>query len=310
MKLLKKIKKLTFLEVVFISLLGILLWQCLFKSNKEGFVEIKKEFIKKSGPDIYDDFYVSVYDKLVHNNNRVGYEINTILEDSSPHANILDVGSGTGHHVNFLNKNNNTVIGIDNSPAMIKIAKRNYPKLNFKLGDILTSSEFAPESFTHISCLYFTIYYIKDKKQFFENCFNWLQPNGVLVLHLVNIHKFDPVIPIADPFIIVSPQTYAPKRITESIVNFDVLDYKSDFELDSTINANTVIQPNSNAIFKEVFKFKDKKKTRINEHKLYMSTQKNILALARDVGFILKSQKEMIDIQYENNYLYTLEKPS
>ena len=41
-----------------------------------------------------------------------------------------------------------------------------------------------------------------------------------------------------------------------------------------------------------------------------MSTQKNILALARDVGFILKSQKEMIDIQYENNYLYTLEKPS
>ena len=41
-----------------------------------------------------------------------------------------------------------------------------------------------------------------------------------------------------------------------------------------------------------------------------MSTQKSILALARDVGFILQSQEEMGEIQYENNYLYTLEKPS
>ena len=52
------------------------------------------------------------------------------------------------------------------------------------------------------------------------------------------------------------------------------------------------------------------KKTRINEHKLYMSSQKSILGLARDVGFILLAQEEMDKIQYENNYLYTLQKPS
>ena len=41
-----------------------------------------------------------------------------------------------------------------------------------------------------------------------------------------------------------------------------------------------------------------------------MSSQKSILAAARDVGFTLQSQEEMDSIQYENNYLYTLVKPS
>ena len=49
---------------------------------------------------------------------------------------ILDIGSGTGHHVNLFNKNNNSVIGIDKSPAMIKIAKQNYPELDFRQANV------------------------------------------------------------------------------------------------------------------------------------------------------------------------------
>jgi len=41
-----------------------------------------------------------------------------------------------------------------------------------------------------------------------------------------------------------------------------------------------------------------------------MSSQQSILAAAREVGFILQSQIEMKDIQYDYNYLYTLPKPS
>ena len=55
--------------------------------------------------------------------------------------------------------------------------------------------EFPADTFTHITCLYFTIYYIKDKRLFFENCFKWLKPHGVLVIHLVNMNKFDPILP-------------------------------------------------------------------------------------------------------------------
>ena len=42
----------------------------------------------------------------------------------------------------------------------------------------------------HVTCLYFTIYYIKDKENF-SNCFYWLKPGGVLLLHLVDVNKFD-----------------------------------------------------------------------------------------------------------------------
>ena len=76
------------------------------------------------------------------------------------------------------------------------------------------------------------------------------------------------------------------------------------------MNFNTINLQQPNVIFKEQFKFNDKKKTRINEHKLYMSSQQSILAAAREIGFILQSQIEMKDIDYDYNYLYTLQKPS
>ena len=75
------------------------------------------------------------------------------------------------------------------------------------------------------------------------------------------------------------------------------------------MNFNTISLQQPNVIFKEQFKFNDKK-TRINEHKLYMSSQQSILAAARDIGFILQSQIEMKNIEYDYNYLYTLQKPS
>ncbi len=309
MKLINKLKNLPYLEIIFFTLFIVLIAVYLFKPNREGFVEVKKEFIKKSGNDIFDKFYVDIYDDLVYNERKNKFEIDRIFKTTGSNPTVLDVGSGTGHHVNAINDiDNTTVIGIDNSPNMIKMAKQNYPRLDFRLADVLDTMQFPPDSFSHITCLYFTIYYIKDKQKFLENCYTWLQPNGVLVLHLVDMYKFDPIIPPANPFVMVSPQSYTDKRITESRVKFDTLDYKSDFILDESIPTDTATLDKPNAIFKETFKFKDQK-SRINEHNLYMSSQKNILALARDIGFILQSQEEMDGVQYENNYLYTLVKP-
>ena len=309
MKFINKLKKISYLEIIFYTLFVVLIIIFLFKPSREGFVERKKEFVRKTGDDIFDDFYVGLYDDLVYNESKNNYEIEKIFKKTNSNPTVLDIGSGTGHHVNLIDKiNNSTVIGIDNSPAMIKIAKQNYPELDFRLANALDSMQFPADTFSHITCLYFTIYYIKNKQQFLENCYNWLQPNGKLVLHLVNMYKFDPIVPIANPFVVVSPQSYTDKRITESKVKFDTLDYKGNFKLDETILTDTAIIDKPNAIFRETFKF-DNGKSRINEHNLYMSSQKSILALARDIGFILQSQEEMDGIQYENNYLYTLVKP-
>ena len=62
--------------------------------------------------------------------------------------------------------------------------------------------------------------------------------------------------------------------------------------------------------FKESFKDDKTKHVRQNEHTLYMETQKEILGKAKQVGFIMKGQMNMVEAQYEYQYLYFLQKPN
>ena len=263
----------------------------------------KKNFTTNSNiTDIYDDFYVSVYDDLLFNQNKNSYEIGEIINSSKPRANsrVLDIGSGTGHHVDILSKRGYKTTGIDISPAMIKKAKQNHPSCQFKKEDALDTMIFQPNIFSLITCLYFTIYYIKEKRQFFKNCMRWLEPGGKLAIHLVDRNKFDPIVPAGDPLVIVSAQTYAKERITSTSVEFDTHSYESNFEL----------KDNNMARHHEIFKNKKTGDIRENEHKLYMSTQKEILTDAKAAGFILLTKIDLVHCEYDNQYIYILQKPN
>jgi len=168
------------------------------------------------------------------------------------------------------------------------------------VGDALKTMNFQGNTLTHITCLYFTIYYIKNKNLFFKNCMHWLMPGGYLILHLVDRNNFDPIIPAGDPFMVVSPQKYADKRITSTVVKFDDFEYKANFD---------VVNDDDIAIFNEVFKDKKTGNIRKNEHKLYMLSQRDILSMAKDAGFILRSKIDMTKCQYADQYLYILQKP-
>ena len=161
---------------------------------KDGF---SNAFELKEGNDIYDTFYSSIYDHLVYNNAKDEFEIGTIVKNThpTPQSNVLDIGCGTGHHVAALAKQGLNVTGVDISPAMLQQASLNYPHCKFEVGDVQNTMQFAPNSFTHLLCMYFTLYYIKDKARFFENCMGWLQPGGVLVVHIVDRDEFDPILP-------------------------------------------------------------------------------------------------------------------
>lgn len=294
-------------------ILAILFIMTLFVKHQqtEGFEERTTELKLKKGPMLYDDFYASVYDELVFNKIKNDYEIGQIIETTKPSSTsiILDIGSGTGHHVSSLVAHGYKAIGIDCSPSMIKKAQATYPELEFRTADALDTMAFPANSFTHITCLYFTIYYIQDKRLFLENCIHWLMPGGFLILHLVNRDKFDPILPAGDPFHIVSPQSYAEKRITTTTVKFDQYDYKANFELIPSNNETTEV----NAILHETFKptTPNKNKTIIqNEHQFYMPTQTAILALAKEAGFILHAQVDMIKCQYTHQFMYILQKPN
>ena len=86
--------------------------------------------------------------------------------------------------------------------------------------------------------------------------------------------------------------------ITNTIVKFDKYDYKCNFDLKGDV-----------ATLHETFKDNTNESVRQNEHKLYMDSQKKILTMAKEVGFILHSKVDMTKCQYDSQYLYILQKP-
>ena len=268
---------------------------------KEGMVNDFKVLFKK-GDAVYDDFYANIYDYLVFSSVRNDYEVGIIMNAGNPISSsvIADIGSGTGHQVDKLRLKNLNVIGIDKSPSMVELAKKNYPLGNFMVGDALQNGLFKMNSLTHILCLYFTIYYMKDKQVFFNNAMDWLMPGGFLIVHLVDRENFDPILPPGNPLYIVSPQKYAKERITNTKVTFDDFVYTSNFNLDAK---------NDIATFDEKFKFKDGK-VRKQQQVLYMEDTSAIVKMAQNSGFILQGKADMVKCGYESQYLYLFVKPS
>jgi ubiquinone/menaquinone biosynthesis C-methylase UbiE len=277
-------------------------------SNQEGFEQIDRFLFKSAVPDIYDPFYADIYDYLVFNNMKNEYEVGEIINktDATSQSVVLDIGSGTGHHVALLSAKGIDAIGMDISPSMVKKAKKNYPDYKFEVGDVLNMHQFQPQTFTHITCFYFTLYYIKDKSAFFENCMQWLMPGGYLIVHVVNRELFDPILPPGNPLLLVSPQRYAKKRITTTSVKFNDFTYNADFKIPETGSAD------EDKVVSFVEKFKNDKdgKVRKNEHTLYMESENRIVQMAEETGFIVKAKIDLLQCQYEYQYLYVFEKPN
>ena len=125
------------------------------KPNKmyEGF-EQNDQFLFKTGPDIYDDFYASFYDDLVYNDFKNEYEIGEIVNRTAPsdQSIILDLGSGTGHHLKEFKQRGFKCQGIDKSQSMVRVSKEKFPDINVKVGDFMHPMQFQPSELTHITC--------------------------------------------------------------------------------------------------------------------------------------------------------------
>jgi SAM-dependent methyltransferase len=298
--------------IVFILSLVVLIlfWtrHVLVLGDIEGFDDgevFKDKFdMRRTFAEIYDTFYVSICDKLVMNDIKNTYELKHLNSISSLGGNsvVLDIGSGTGHHVGALTKEGVDTTGIDISEAMVEFSKGKYPDAKYICGDIQESNLFNPGSFTHITCLYFTIYCMNGAdgiKNMMKNCYQWISSGGYMMIHLVDRDKFDPILPAGSPFVMVPPQTFAKKRVTDTSVKFEKFQYTANYE--------TTNDPNV-AIFKETFI--DDKTQNVRKHELtvHMLPSQEIVAMMKDVGFEVKGKQHMGEIGYDYQYLYSFQK--
>ena len=273
------------------------------RGSQEGFTQ-KETFVLKQQNNIYDEFYSQIYDEIHKPTQRTDFELKSIIDMTEPttqNSVFLDIGSGTGNIVNELNEAGYNAYGIDKSQSMIDTAEEKYPDCQYKCGDTLEPITYENSTFTHIICTYFTIYEIEDKRTFFRNCYNWLIPNGYLILHLVEPKKFDTIMPIGKSKLLVNPNRYTSSRITDTIVDFGGFEYKSLYNFNN-INENKVT-------IKEKFKDKNTQNIRENEMILFMDNINDILNIAMEEGFSLKSKTDMKECIDDNNqFIYVLER--
>lgn len=284
-----------------------------------------KRFESKIDNEVYDAFYSKYYDNIHENKDRDVAQLKVIINyaKNKKFVKFLDIGCGTGYHTYLLNKMKYDVTGVDKSKIMIEKAKSKYNDCRFFVGDILKNNLFDYSTFTHIICLNKTIYYIKDKETFFDNCSLLLTSDGLLILHLVDRDKFKPfVIYKHDKNILYNPEKHN-NNITRNFIKFNanleyLCTYKKNDETDSQESNDThevaLSQINNNntpySYYEETFENIETNSIRKNTINLYMPTIDDILNIAKGKGFIIKDKKTFDNIDHPHEFLFILKKAS
>jgi SAM-dependent methyltransferase len=251
-------------------------------TGQEGFHQQEKFILKENG-ETYDEFYGEIYDTLMVPEERINYEMDTILKTLQPdpnHSKILDIGSGTGVLVNYLKGKGYTAYGVDKSKSMVEISKERYP-IDVKCANVEEAMAYDRSLFTHIFCMNFTIYEIENKLQMFKNCYYWLQHNSYLVLHLAEKDNFNPIIPGGKPAVLDSIEQLGETRVTTTIIDFVDFIYKSEYIPSTNDNIKQLIH-------KETFTDKSTQNIRQNERVLKFDSYDEIINMTIRAGFIPK----------------------
>jgi len=269
----------------------------MYRSRQVEHFANKKKVYNVAPNDIYDKFYSNIYDQLFGDGSKNKFEIKEITKNAlnkwKKKTKILDAGCGTGWHTHTLSKKYN-IVGVDRSINMLKKARKLNAKHLLKLGNIMNNKLFKKDEFSHILCLYFTLYYMDNINRLFKNFNRWLLPNGFVVVHLVDRDNFDPLLSATSPFPAFSLQKYSKKRLTKSKVHFNNFVYEGNFNKNSD---------DSSVNFTETFDFKKKPIIRKQTHLLNMPTIDEIVDIAKRNGFKLVNKISMTPVSFEYQYL-------
>ena len=273
-------------------------------NKKQGVREGFNTLVKKTKPDeIYDDFYAEIYDQLFQSDLKNEYECVQIhkmyLKDwKGPKIKLLDAGCGTGHHLRILKRFGHHVEGLDQSSHMLKKAKKQCPPAILRKGSFDDPNVYESRRFTHIICMFFTIYYSKNLSKLFENFNKWLKPNGMLFIHVVMRDKFDPVLERASSLIpLFDPQRHSKTRVTTTNLDFKEFNYESDWDLSKR-----------RCKFQEIIRFHKEPYDRQHIHTFNMINPKTVITKANKNGFELVKAIDLFLVGHGHNYLMAFKK--
>ena len=272
-------------------------------SSREGF-ENEGSITYEDPQQIYDDTYASIYDLIWNPQDMVKYQevsMQDIALADWPKASVkvLDMGCGTGTHASWFKELGVDYTGVDISESMLAKGREACPHVRFQKGDITQISTFAPKSFTHALLLGFTIYEFQNPKILADNAYQWLQPGGYFIVHLVDPDKYDPVHTLASPFAAFSLQKYSYDRQTKSDIFFDKFKY---------IGKLNKKKDEDDAVYEETFAYYDKadnngNKYRENKHHWNMPSKERMIDIMKSSGFRLEEIVDLVRCGKEYQYV-------
>ncbi len=131
------------------------------------------------------DSYASFYDIFTKYRN-INTEVKFILDIIKTRKRVLDVGCGSGKHVNILENLGYEVVGIDSSKRMVEVSKAN-TKSNIYNMNVLDLS--FDEKFDAIICMKSVLNHLKNYEELevaIKNMINYLEKDGIIIIDLDN----------------------------------------------------------------------------------------------------------------------------
>jgi len=289
---------------IFLALLVFLMYSMtLFMSSQEGF-ENEGSVTYEDPEQIYDDTYASIYDLVWNPKDMLDYQqvsIHDIAFDGWPtkSVKILDMASGTGPLACRFKNLDVEYTGVDISESMLAKGRELCPGARFQKGDITQVSLFPPKAFSHALLMGFSIYEFQNPKILSDNAYQWLQPGGYFIVHMVDPDKYDPVHNLASPFAAFSLQKYSYDRQTKSDIFFDKFKY---------IGKLTKKKNEDNAIYEETLSYYDKSenngtKYRENKHHWNMPSKERLIDIVKSSGFRLEEVVDLVRCGKEYQYV-------
>lgn len=291
------------LAYIFVALLILLFYTVTLigaeNAGAEGFENIASF---EDPEDVYDPEYASIYNQLWHSEDKLQYERVSIqdivlADKSTSSVKVLDMCCGTAPHACWFRQLGVDYIGVDIAEGMLGKAREGCPSAKFIKGDVSQVQLFPPKSKTHCLLLNFSVYMFENSRVVADNAHHWLQPDGSLVVHMVDPDKFDPVLDLASPFAAFSLQKYSVSRKTDSEIYFDKFKYTGRFNKKSGEDTAT---------FDETLKYYNKTGAggfRENKHRWNMPSKERLINIIQTAGFRHVETVNLVRCKKEYQYL-------
>lgn len=288
-----------FLAILLVLLYGLTTWM----SSVEHF-DVDSGNTFEDSEEIYDETYASIYNLLWHSTEKLDFERVsiqdiTLADKVTNSVRVLDMCSGTAPHACWFKNLGVDYTGVDTSDAMIKQARKDCPAAKFQKGDVTQIQLFPPKSFSHALLMNFSIYQFENPKIVSDNAYQWLQPEGYFVVHLVDPDKYDPIHDLATPFAAFSLQKYSLDRKTDSQIYFDKFKYLGN--LKKKVDEDP-------AEYNEIFTYYDEsdnggKKYRENKHYWMMPSKERMIDIIKTSGFRHIETVPLLNVGKEYQYI-------